>query len=216
MDKKCFVFDLDGTLLDTLSTINYYLSKTLVSAGFSAVDEGACCNFVGEGSKMLLVRALAAQGCFDSELAARLRGEYVSAYNRDPYYLTEPYDGIPELLSELKARGYRLAILSNKPHSSVVPIAEHFFPGIFDIVRGAEDGLALKPSPDQLFKILEELSVSPSECVFVGDTGIDIETAKNAGAFAAGVLWGFRGREELSEAGADIIAQHASRLLTID
>lgn len=213
--KKCFVFDLDGTLLDTLKTINYYLSKTLTDNGFLAVSEEACRDFVGDGSKILLARALRAQGEADAERAYEMCREYISAYNAAPYYLTQPYDGIPELLAALKAREMSLAILSNKPHSSVLPIVEHFFPGLFDIVQGAQDGLALKPSPELLFKIAEELSVSPKECVFIGDSGVDMLTAKNAGAFAVGVLWGFRSERELREEGADVLVSRADEISKI-
>lgn len=215
MDKKCFVFDLDGTLLDTLKTINYYLSKILTDNGFLAVSEEACRDFVGDGSKILLARALKAQGESDSALVNKMCCDYVSSYNANPYYLTIPYNGIRELLSTLKERGVRLAILSNKPHSSVVPIVEHFFPKIFEAVQGAEDGLALKPSPGLLLKIAEKLAVLPEECVFVGDSGVDMQTAKNAGALAVGVLWGFRSEEELREAGADALVTRAEEISKI-
>ena len=215
MEKKCFVFDLDGTLLDTLDTINYYLSKTLTSNGYRAVTRDECRSFVGDGSRILLTRALKSQGEESAEVAERLCREYVAAYNKDPFFLTKPYPGVCEMLSELRSRGIRLAILSNKPHSSVILIVEKIFGDTFDIVEGASDGKPLKPSPECLYRIANELSVEPSECVFVGDSGVDMQTGKSAGAYSVGVLWGYRPESELSRMGADMLINDALVLTQI-
>ena len=216
MKKKCFVFDLDGTLLDTLETINYYLSKTMTENGYGEVNRDDCRSFVGDGSKILLSRALKSQGEENAEVAERLCRAYVSDYNKDPFYLTRPYPGICEALDELRSRGARLAILSNKPHSSVILIVKKIFGDIFDIIEGASDGKPLKPSPESLYRMLDELSISPSECVFVGDSGVDMQTGKGAGALAVGVLWGYRPESELRQMGADMLISDARALVEID
>ena len=212
---KCFIFDLDGTLLNTLDTIRLYLNKMLKNNGLGEISLEDCRAFVGDGARNLVVRALLANGVEDGERVDKLTEEYVKGYNADPYYLTDLYDGVSDMIAELLRRGYTLAILSNKPDSSVRPIIERFLPGAFCAVRGARPGEALKPNPDSTLSLLRELGVGIDECAFVGDTGIDISTAKAASLrLSVGVSWGFRDRVELSEAGADIIVDSAKEFIS--
>ena len=212
---KCCIFDLDGTLLDTIGTITYFVNYALENYGFSKTTEEECKYFAGDGARTLIRRAL------DSKGAALSDGEfeeilefYRNAYDENPLYLTEVFSGIKQLLSDLKCAGVKLAVLSNKPDSAVRPIVEGFFPSTFDLVRGARDGFALKPSAASALKIADELSVCPSECAFIGDTGVDIETGKNLGAkITFGVLWGFRPKKELSDFGADRIVSEPKEIL---
>ena len=129
-------------------------------------------------------------------------------------YKVEPYEGIRELLTALKERGIRLAVLSNKPHERTKEVISTIFGDeCFDVVRGQMDGVPKKPSPEGVFKILEELSLNAEDILYLGDTGTDMQTGKSAGAFTIGALWGFRQKEELIENGADAIIENPLQLL---
>ena len=210
---KCAVFDLDGTLLNTIKTINYYLNLALSTYGLGSVSEEDTMRFVGDGAVKLIERALDCVGA-DSSLFDSVYKTYNDAYNASPYYLTEVYEGIPELLSALKGRGIRLAVLSNKPAFAVKATVGKFLPDTFDIVRGGVDGVPLKPSPDSLFAILNELCISPDETAYIGDSEPDVFTAKNAGIKnAIFVTFGFRTREQLISAGAEILCNNPLEIL---
>ena len=210
---KCAVFDLDGTLLNTIKTITHYLNFALEKNGLEGVSEAECKSFVGDGVRMLLLRAIEARAEYSDGLYVRMYEDYNSAYDAEPHYLTEAYRGIPEMLAELKARGIRLAVLSNKPHFATLKTIEKFFPDTFDIVSGGKDGVPLKPDPTALLATVSALGSSPSECAYIGDSDVDMLTAKNANtALAIGVSWGFRSRELLVESGADRIADTADDL----
>ncbi len=207
---KCAVFDLDGTLLNTIKTITHYLNITLREYNLPTVSEADAMSFVGNGAVKLIERTLRHAGADDSLFDAVYKG-YNEAYNASPYYLTEPYEGIPELLSTLRASGIKLAVLSNKPDFAVKAAVEHFFPGTFDIVLGGREGVALKPCPDALFDILSELSVIADSTAYIGDSEPDVLTAKNANiALPIFVTWGFRTGEQLTAAGAKILVDTPS------
>ena len=212
---KCAVFDLDGTLLNTIKTINYYLNLALSTYGLGFVSEEDTMGFVGDGATKLIERALNCVGA-DSSLFGSVYKTYNEAYNASPYYLTEVYRGIPELLSALKGEGIRLAVLSNKPDFAVKATVGKFLPHTFDIVRGGVDGIPLKPSPDSLFAILNELGVTPSETAYIGDSEPDVMTAKNAG-ISSGIFvtWGFRTRDQLLNSGAKILVEQPSEIIDI-
>ncbi len=204
---KCCIFDLDGTLLYTIPSITYYINKTLLAEGFSTITEDDCRRFIGNGASKLIERSLLHVGAYTREVHARVLSAYNAAYDKDPYYLTEPYCGIRELIEGLRSREIALAVLSNKPDSTTRLVTEHFFGGSFECVMGGLAGIPLKPSPEGTLAVLRELSASPSECAFIGDSDVDIFTGKNAGvAFTLGAAWGFRGREELECAGASAVA----------
>ncbi len=221
MIKAC-IFDLDGTLLDTIESIRYYLNKTLAVYGIAPITREQTKVFVGEGALNLTKRALRADGVdTDSlegmSLSHRICEEYSNEYDKNPFYLTEPYHGITEAVSLLKDRGIKLAVISNKPDSTVKQLVKNKFPDIFDIVEGAMPERPLKPDPTSVLSICERLSVLPCETVYFGDTATDMKTAKNYGAkIAAGVLWGFREREELLSAGADILLSSADEIIITD
>ena len=202
---KCAVFDLDGTLLNTIKTINHYLNFALSSYGLDSVSEDDCMRFVGDGAVKLIERALERVGAEQKHFAPVFK-TYNDAYNASPYYLTTVYDGIPEMLSALKGRGIKLAVLSNKPDLAVRLAVENFLPEVFDIVHGGRDNIPLKPDPSALFDILSSLGVSPTEAAYIGDSEPDVLTAKNAEiALPISVTWGFRSVDQLKSAGAEII-----------
>ena len=208
------IFDLDGTLLDTITTITYYVNETLVSYGKRKLTLEECKSFVGNGAVKLMRRAFDAVGdegvCFEEALDA-----YIANYDTDPYYLTAPYPGIPALLSRLKSRGIKLAVLSNKQDSSTKSVVEHFFPGVFDCVMGGIDGVPLKPDPSVARMILDKLGSTAERTAWIGDTPVDVKTGQNLGAaLTLGVSWGFRDREELIGAGADVIVDTAEQILS--
>lgn len=206
---KCAVFDLDGTLLNTIKTINYYLNLTLSTYGLGSVSEEDTMRFVGDGATKLIERALDRVGA-DSSLFDSVYKTYNEAYNSSPYYLTEVYDGIPELLSTLKGKGIRLAVLSNKPDFAVKATIGKFLPDTFDIVRGGVDGVPLKPSPDALFEILREFGFTPDETAYIGDSEPDVLTAQNAGIKnGIFVTYGFRTADQLRSVGAEILVNKA-------
>jgi phosphoglycolate phosphatase len=142
--------------------------------------------------------------------------EYVESYDRSPFYLTTPYDRIPELVSALRQRGIRLAVISNKPDPTVKQLIQDSFGDAFDIVEGAREGVALKPDPEAPLSICERLGVLPSETAYVGDTGTDMKTGKAYGAcLNIGVSWGFRGVPELIECGATHIVSSPDEILSL-
>ncbi len=211
---KCCIFDLDGTILNTITTITYFVNKTLKSNGIYAVTEDECKYFAGNGAKLLITRALRSKGIEDADTIEKVLDEYNSSYDSEPLYLTAPFEGIQELISDLKDAGIKLAVLSNKPDSTVKSIVKHFFNDSFDVVLGGRDGVPLKPDPAVPREIINILGVSNGETAWIGDTGTDIETGKNLGAaLNVGVLWGFRPRSELELAGADVIVSRADEML---
>ncbi len=214
---KAVVFDLDGTLLNTVDSIKYYLNRALAKEGLDSVDTETVKILAGKGAKDLINKGFKNGGInLSEEELVRKTAVYVADYDSDPCYLTEIYDGIPELLYSLKEKGIKLAVLSNKPNSSINFIVPKFFGEIlFDRVQGATETLPRKPDPAVLLKILNELKLSPEECLFVGDSGVDMETGKNAEAYSCGVLWGFRSEEELRTSGADYIVSHPLEILNI-
>jgi phosphoglycolate phosphatase len=213
MEIKACIFDLDGTLLNTLTTITYYVNVALSRVGARRVTEEECRVMVGKGARNLLERSLALVGREVADFEAFFAA-YDAEYNAAPAYLTEPYEGIIALIEALRKSGMRLAVLSNKPEGAVRPLVERFFGDKIEIVAGGKTGIALKPDPAAVAPILHALGLSPSETAFIGDSGVDMKTAKNYGAgLAIGVLWGFRDREELLSCGADLLAEKPADIL---
>ncbi len=211
---KCCIFDLDGTLLNTIKTITYYVNKTFSEEGLSHITEEECKLFVGDGPRNLIERALASKNYKEEGGVSRILEKYKQNYSADNLYLTEPYSGLREALSVLRERGIICAVLSNKQDEATVPVVKAFFGELVALARGAREGVPLKPFPNAALEIMKELGVSPSEVAYIGDTAVDMKTGK---AFSAaktiGVSWGFRERGELEEGGADVIVDSAEELL---
>lgn len=210
---KCCIFDLDGTLLNTLTTITYYINRTLVLHGLPVADEDEIRTYVGKGAANLVFRTLEARGVTDEKYISEFLHIYEAAYDNAPDYLTEPYEGIRELVSELRERGIKVSVLSNKPDFATVTAVKRIFGEVFDIVHGGRAGIALKPAPDSIFALLDELSSDMANCVYIGDSEVDVKTAINAGMdnFVA-VTWGFRTKEQLRDEGAVNFADTTTEL----
>ena len=203
---KCCIFDLDGTVLDTVGTIAHFVNLVFSKHNIPSITAKEAGYFAGDGARVLIKRSLASRGIEDEEIYNAVYSEYMYAYDNDPIGITKPFDGIEEMLSALKGMGIKLVLLSNKPDFVTQNVVEHFFPGIFDGVFGAKDSVKLKPCADYALSILDKMGIKPCESVFIGDTSVDIKTGINMGACrTVGVLWGFRDRAELAEAGADVI-----------
>lgn len=204
---NCCIFDLDGTLLNTIPSITHYINETFQKWGFSEISEEDTRRFIGNGASKLIERALRSVGAYSEDVHAEVLRSYNAAYDSDPYYLTEPYRGIPELVLDLKERRVALAVLSNKPHSTTELCVRHFFGDSFDFILGGKEGVPLKPAKESTETVLRTLGKLPSATAFIGDSDVDILTGRNAGvALTLGCAWGFRGKEELLRAGADIVA----------
>ena len=203
MIKAC-IFDLDGTLLNTLPTICYYVNLTLSKFGMGRVSEKDVKTMVGNGSKKLIERAILKQGA-ELDNFEKIHTFYSESYDKDVTYLTHTYDGIPELLAHLKTLGIKTAVLSNKPDFAAKEAVKTFLGDLVDTTYGGRDDVPLKPSPDGVLEIMKELGVTKEESVFIGDSSVDMLTGKNSGIFTIGVSWGFRDEEELIQNGADKI-----------
>ena len=213
---KCAVFDLDGTLLNTIKTINYYLNLALGKNGLGSISEEKCMSFVGDGAVKLVQRALTSLDVNDDEAFSRVFADYNAAYDADPYYLTEIYDGITDMLSDLRNKGISVCVLSNKPDFATKSAVSYFFGDLLSAVSGARDGVRLKPYPDSLLSMISTLGFTPAETVYIGDSQQDILTAKNAGVGGCiSVTWGFRSREELISSGAEQLAYQPSDISKI-
>ena len=210
--KKLCIFDLDGTLLNTLDSIAYYVNDTMKHFGLPVIETEKIRTFVGNGAKNLISRSLRYNG---SELdAEKVLSVYIEKYNSDALYLVKPYDGIRELLSKLHENGVTLAVLSNKPHSSTsIMIDEIFGKDLFSVVRGPYNNEKVKPEPAVANEIAK--GFEKENCFFIGDSDVDIKTGRNALMNTIGVTWGFRDRGVLQNAGAEKIVSKAADIADI-
>jgi phosphoglycolate phosphatase len=211
--KKVFIFDLDGTLLDTLGDLAASVNYALRTHGMPEHSIDDVRRFVGNGVRKLMERAVP-DGVSnpDFEAAFSTFRQHYMAHSLDT---TKPYDGIPEALEALKAEGCRLAVVSNKMMAATQALCRHFFPDTIEVAIGEDEahGIRKKPSPDTVFAALRSLGVGKDEAVYVGDSDVDIETAANAGLPCVSVLWGFRDRDFLIQHGAKTFISAPSELL---
>ena len=204
MRYKAILFDMDGTVLDTLRDLNAAANTALAEFGFPAMSLDETRRRVGNGSRRLLELSLP-EGTPD-DILARILAWYLPYYNAHANDTTAPYPGIAELLAALKTAGTPLAVVSNKPDRTVKELAAIHFPGLLEIAVGENEagGVRRKPWPDTLLMAAAALGVEPGDCLYVGDSEVDVLTAGRAGMDCASVLWGFRSREELEQAGAKL------------
>ncbi len=210
---KAVIFDLDGTLVDTLADLTESMNFALASLGQPTHTAPVIRQFIGDGVFTFASRALA-------ENAQNLVGEVVTRmrqhYRNNCLRQTAAYAGIPEALAELRGRGIKLSVLTNKDQEVSCRIVEHCIgAGVFYKVVGVTDKTPVKPGTAAITKLMAEMKARPSECVLVGDSAVDIETARSAGVKSIGASWGFRGRQELEKCGADYIAESPSELVEI-
>lgn len=202
MPYKAVLFDLDGTLLDTIDDIGNSANRVLAQNGFPTHQMDTYRKFVGDGALNLIIRALPEDRRIDTVIHA-CYDAFQDDYSKNWNVKTRPYDEIPELLDTLTDRGLKMAVLSNKPHKYTKPCVSCFLPHwSFDVVLGQRDNIPKKPDPAGALEIAGQMNISPSDFLYLGDTEIDLKTSIDAGMFPVGVLWGFRSAEELRENGA--------------
>ena len=207
------IFDLDGTLLNTIDDLTAAGNHVCAAHSWPTYTPDQFKRMVGSGIPTL-VRRFAPDGLSDEEVAGAL-AEFSAYYNDHKADKTAPYPGIPELLAALKGAGIHMAVLSNKAHAFAGPVVEGYFPGIFEAVQGALPDAPLKPDPTLLRALMEKIGATPETTLFVGDSDVDVLTGKNGGLTVCGVLWGFRDRPELEDAGADDIIERPKELAFI-
>lgn len=205
---QAVIFDLDGTLVDSLDDIASALGGALGDAGLAAPPTAEVRTWIGDGARNLVARAVAGRADVEAVLAS-----FRERYRAAPIVRTRLYDGLAAALDVVAAPGRSFAILSNKPHELTTLIAERLLAAWpFAAVFGQRTGMPLKPDPAAALVAAAELGVKPERCAFVGDSGVDIETARAAGMRAIAVSWGFRPRAELEAAGADVIVDRPDQL----
>lgn len=201
MKKTTYIFDLDGTLLDTLQDLAAAVNFALRKNGMEEHSIDDIRRFVGNGVRKLIERAVpngSKNLRFDDVFT-----DFRSYYMEHSLDATKPYDGIPEILQEMKQRGCKMAVVSNKMMAATQELVAHFFPEIqVAIGENEAEGIRKKPAPDMVFEALHRLDAEAETAVYIGDSDVDIQTAKNAGVPCISVLWGFRNREFLLEHGA--------------
>ena len=209
MKYKAVLFDMDGTLLDTLADMVSAVNHILSVHGWPLRTTEEVRAFVGNGARKLMERALPPDVTGDAFEA--LLEEYRQWYEAHACVKTAPYPGVPAVLAALHRAGVRCAVVSNKPDGATRELAARFFPGL--PAFGQRDGIPAKPAPDMVYHALAELGVEASAAAYVGDSEVDVALARNAGLPLIAVSWGFRGREALEEAGAALVVDDAATLL---
>ena len=213
--KKLVIFDLDGTLLDTVSDLAHATNHALTHCGFPAHDVNAYYHFVGRGIDNLFRAALPEKES-TNENVLRMRAAFIPYYNEHNADYSKPYEGIPDLLNTLRRKGIRLAVASNKYQQATEKLIARFFPSIsFDAVFGQREGFPMKPDPAIVNLIVGQAGVDTHDVLYVGDSGIDMQTAANAHVESIGVTWGFRSADELRENGAKHMANIPDDILPI-
>ena len=214
MQYKAVIFDLDGNLVDSLADLSDSVNLMLESYGFPTHEMEKYRYFVGNGSKKLMERTLPRDKAASAEFVEEALVKYKAIYKERLLEKTRPYNGVRELLAELKSRGIPLAVCTNKHNDAALTIVKILFaPGTFEEVLGDRPGFPKKPNPATPLEIASHLGVKPDEVAYLGDTSVDMETAVHAGFLPVGVLWGFRPEEELVKSGAKILLKAPLELL---
>jgi len=212
MKYKAVLFDLDGTLLDTIDDLGDSMNNVLKKLNFPQHPIESYKYFVGDGLEILVKRALPQN--LPEDIIENAYQMMRSEYGKNWAKKTKPYEGIPELLEGLSVLGVRKTILTNKPDDTAQKVIEKFLSRYdFEIVLGARHGIPKKPNPESALEIAEKMGLSSSEFLYLGDTKVDMKTAQSAGMYPIGVLWGFRKADELVESGAKILITHPLNLL---
>lgn len=212
---KAFIFDLDGTLIDSLADIAESINRMLDGRGYPRCEQEVFKQMVGDGMEKLVERALP-EAVRSDELIKICVEEYRANYDQLWNAGTHPYEGIVEMLAEMKSRGLKLGVISNKAHRFTVPMTEHFFgKGCFDHILGQRNEVPRKPAPDGAHEMAAFLGLKTDEMAYVGDSGIDMAFAKSSGMRAVGVRWGFRSEVELRAHGADVLISRPADLFDL-
>lgn len=215
MPKRLAIFDLDGTLLNTIADLATATNQALDACGFPTHPIEAYPFFVGNGINKLFERALPAEARTE-ENVLHIRAHFLPYYDEHNADLSRPYPGIPQLLENLQAAGIQVAVASNKYHRATEKLIRHYFPTIrFSAILGQREGVPIKPHPQIVEDILALVPVSKEEVIYIGDSGVDMQTALNAGVESIGVTWGFRPREELLQYSPTHLADTAEEIENI-
>ena len=206
-----FIFDLDGTLLNTINDLAASTNYALRSAGMPEHSVDDVRRFVGNGVKKLMERAIT--GVLNNPDYDETYATFRKHYLKHSLDTTKPYDGIPEVLAELKRRGKKLAIVSNKFYAATQELARHFFPDTIEVAIGERENIRKKPAPDTVLEAMRQLGVGKEGTVYIGDSDVDIDTAHNVGVPCISVLWGFRDRDFLLAHGATTLIERPEQLL---
>ena len=209
---KAVIWDLDGTLLNTLGDLTDSVNYAMRQNGFAERTQEEVRAFVGNGTRKLMMRAV--PDGEDNPLFAQACSDFLSYYKDHDSVRTVPYDGILTLLKELQRRGMESAVVSNKIDFAVRHLCSSYFGPLISLAVGDDPSRQRKPAPDSVFEAMRQLSVKPEDTVYIGDSDVDIQTAENAGVPGIGVTWGFRGRKVLEEAGASYIADTPEQILS--
>lgn len=210
---RLVIFDLDGTLLNTIDDLAISTNYALRQFGFPEHALTEYPYFVGNGITKLIERALPPDR-HDETTVNRLKQEFVKYYQQHKTDLTRPYRGIPSVLEVLNEKGILMAVASNKYHQGTDELIRHYFgSSLFKVIAGQKDGIPPKPDPAVIHFILSKTGISPADALYVGDSGVDMQTAAHSGVTSVGVTWGFRPRRELEENGANHIAERPYDIL---
>lgn len=213
---KACIFDLDGTLCNTLDSMAISANQVIGTFGYMPLPVDNFRYYAGDGARTLVERVLRDAGDIEMVHLEEAFKAYSDIFNRDCTYKVTVYDGILDALKELKRMGLKLAVLSNKPHVQTVKVIHQLFgDDVFDWVQGQQEGIQKKPDPSGAFAITKAFGVMPEECMYIGDTNVDMMTGNRAGMFTVGVLWGFRTREELLENNAHALAENPMDLIQL-
>ncbi len=213
--KELVIFDLDGTLINSIKDLGAATNFALQKNGFPVHPLEAYPMYVGNGVNKLIERALP-ENARSEEMVKSLRKDFTEYYDRHNTDYTRPYDGIPELLQQLQAMGKKIAVASNKYDAAANSLVHHYFPDInFIAICGQTDNMPVKPDPSVVFKILSIAGTPKKDVLYVGDSGVDMETARRACVDSAGVTWGFRSVKELQQYYAGHIIDHPADILSL-
>lgn len=197
------IFDLDGTILDTLEDLTDSLNVVLDQYRYPQRTLSEVRGFVGNGIRLLIRRALPEEA--SEHTVDLLHQNFIQYYQKHCMEKTKPYEGIPELLRDLREQGYRTAVISNKADPAVKILCDRYFEGLFDLVAGERPGIPRKPAPDSVHDILDSMQVNKDQAVYIGDSDVDIATSRNVGLDHIIVTWGFKDRDFLQEMGAECL-----------
>lgn len=207
---KLVIFDMDGTVLNTLDDIADAVNYTLEHFGYSTLSKEKICCYLGNGSRWIFEQMF---GADNTEVIDKLLPFYLDYYKEHCAIHTKPYPGILDLMEKLHEIGIKVAIVSNKPDFGVQSLCQEHFPGIIDFACGERKGIRRKPAPDSVREVLSKLQFENSDAVYVGDSEVDIATAKNSGLDCIIVSWGFRNKEELIRSEAKLIVDSVEQLM---
>ena len=213
MKYQLAIFDLDGTILDTLDDLADSLNYALEKSGYPVRTRDEVRRFVGNGIRKLIERGVPSGT--DAESVSRVHEDFTAYYKVHCADKTKPYENIPELLKKLRENGVKTAVVSNKADYAVQDLCVQYFEGLFDAAVGEREGVRKKPAPDSVNAVLEKLGVNRENSVYIGDSDVDVETARNSGMNCIAVDWGFRDRDLLISSGAEIIVSEPMKIAEI-